>query len=97
MTIVKGGIDVLKKKILILIISLLFIPQVKAECSNDRLNEIKELAKNIEITYELDTELDEEKNYSKDENGKKLPEGNMKIIISGLTLGLKLVDNTNST
>lgn len=85
----------MKKKIFIIITTLLiFMPQVKAECDNDRLNEIKNLAKNIEITYELDTELDKEKNYSENDYGDEVQEGNMKVIITGLSYGLQLKDET---
>lgn len=86
----------MKKKILLIIFMFIFVPHVNADCDNDRINELKNLAKNVEITYELDTNDDnlEENDYSVNNVGESIPQGNMRIIISGLTEGFLIKDTT---
>ena len=102
MTIVEGGIDVLKKKMkkifTIITMLLIFIPQVNANCDSTRVNELRSKAKNIEITYELNTTKDNKYDEQDDANvndfGENVPEGNLNIIISGLTEEFEIKEAT---
>ena len=68
----------------------IFVPHVNADCDNDRINELKNLAKNVEITYELDENKSEEELKAYDPDS--IAGGVVKIIITGLTEGLSITD-----
>lgn len=88
------------KCVVFIIAMFIFMPSVNAICDNEKIMGLKELAKNIEITYELDldgkvyTSKDKNKNFSLDNNGNEVPQGNMKVIISGMNEQLVLNDKT---
>ena len=88
----------MKKKILTIAFIFLFIPHVNAECDRTKINELKQMAENIEITSELDITSEEEytgnRDYSLNDNGDPLPRGNMKIIISGMSEEFRIIDET---
>ena len=88
----------MKKKLLLLVLTFVFVPQVKADCDREALNNLSKMAENIEITSELDITLEDQytgkRDYSIDDEGKPIPRGNMKIIISGMSEEFKIVDET---
>lgn len=87
---------ILKKKILLIMLMFVFMPHVKAECDNDRINDLKNLAKNVEITYELDENKSEEELKAYDSND--IAKGVVKIIITGLTENFSIIyDYSNRT
>lgn len=86
----------MKKKILLIMLMFIFMPYVKAECDNDRINELKNLAKNVEIVYELDSNKTEEELKAYDPND--IAKGVVKMIITGLTENFSIIyDYSNIT
>ena len=85
------------KKMLMIIAVFLFIPRVNATCDENRLKELKELAKNIEITTGIAAEDEEyipHRDYTVNDYGEPVPQGSTQIIISGMSKEFNVVDNT---
>lgn len=87
----------MKKKIFAIITIFLFMPQVSATCDENKLKELKELAKNIEITTGLASEDEEyvpNRDYTVNDYGETVPQGSTQIIISGMSKEFNIVDET---
>lgn len=90
----------MKKSIVLTFLTFLFVPHVNAECNNERIKELTSIAKNVEITYELDTYEEQpyneetDKDYTVSDIGEPIPQGNMRIIITGITEEFQIKDIT---
>lgn len=85
------------KKFLMLITVVLFIPHVNAACDENRIKELKELAKNIEITTGLASDDESgtiNNDYSVNDYGEMVPQGSTQIIISGMSKEFNIIDAT---
>lgn len=80
----------------------MFIPYnvYAEECSNDKINELKEMAKSVQISYEHDesgaSNNDEKYNKSKrNDDGFEVQSGDMQINIAGFIKEIYIKDETN--
>ena len=88
----------MKKIIYIMVFTfVLFFPinVYAAECSNARLNELKEIAKSVEVTYDVDLSSvfgDEVKEFKYDVDGNEIERGNIEIDVVGVLEGFYIID-----